>query len=43
METDLVKTEFQKLSKEIKRQFKKKNITPNDVDEAVKWAKRRSS
>lgn len=38
-----VKIEFQKLSKEIEKQFKKKNITPKDVDEAVKWARRKSS
>ncbi|MBI4152632.1 hypothetical protein HY495_02880 [Candidatus Woesearchaeota archaeon] len=38
-----VKAEFQKLSKEIEKQFKKQKITPEDVDEAVKWARRKSS
>ena len=43
MEIDLVKMEFQKLSKEIEKEFKKKNITPKDVNKAVKWARRKSS
>jgi len=38
-----VKIEFQKLSKEIEKQFKKQNIIPGEVDEAVKWARRKSS
>ncbi|MEK6941049.1 MAG: hypothetical protein AABW49_04070 [Nanoarchaeota archaeon] len=38
-----VKAEFQKLSQEIKKQFKKQKVTPEDVNEAVKWARRRSS
>ena len=38
-----VKAEFQKLSKEIEKQFKKQKVTPEDVDEAVKWTRRRSS
>ena len=38
-----VKVEFEKLSKEIEQQFKKKKITPEDVNEAVKWARRKSS
>lgn len=38
-----VKAEFQKLSQEIEKQFKKQKVTPEDVNEAVKWARRRSS
>ena len=37
-----VKAEFQKLSREIEKQFKKQKVTPEDVDEAVKWARRKS-
>ncbi len=38
-----VKAEFQKLSREIEKQFKKQKVTPEDVAEAVKWARRKSS
>lgn len=38
-----VKAEFQRLSKEIEKQFKKQKVTSEDVVEAVKWAKRKSS
>ena len=38
-----VKAEFRQLSKEIERQFKKNKVTPEDVHEAVKWARRKSS
>ncbi len=38
-----VKAEFQKLSKEIEKQFKKQKVTPDDVNGAVKWARRKSS
>lgn len=38
-----VKAGFQKLSKEIENHFKKQRITSNDVDEAVKWARRKFS
>ncbi|HLC97445.1 MAG TPA: AbrB/MazE/SpoVT family DNA-binding domain-containing protein [Candidatus Nanoarchaeia archaeon] len=38
-----VKAEFAKLSKEIEKQFKKQGVTPRDIDEAVKWARRKSS
>ncbi len=38
-----VKAEFQKLSKEIDKQFKKQKVKPEDVDEAVKWARQKSS
>lgn len=38
-----VKAEFQKLSQEIEKQFKKKKVSPDDVDGAVKWARQRSS
>ena len=38
-----VKAEFQQLSKDIEKQFKKQKVTPDDVNEAVKWARRKSS
>ena len=38
-----VKAEFQKLSQEIEKQFKKKKVSSEDVNEAMKWARRRSS
>lgn len=38
-----VKAEFQKLSKEIEKKFQKQKVTPEDVNEAVKWARRKSS
>ncbi len=38
-----VKADFHKLSQEIEKQFKKQKVSPEDVDEAVKWARRRSS
>ena len=38
-----VKAEFQKLSKEIEKQFKKQKVIPEDVEEAVKWARQKSS
>ena len=36
-----VKIEFDKLSKEIEAHFKKQKITPKDVDEAVKWTRKK--
>ncbi|MBS3095579.1 hypothetical protein J4231_02785 [Candidatus Woesearchaeota archaeon] len=36
-----LKKEFNKLSKEIRSQFKKQKITSKDVSEAVRWARRR--
>ena len=38
-----VKAEFQQLSKEIEKQFKKQKVTPDDINEAVKWARQKSS
>ncbi|MDP3733926.1 MAG: hypothetical protein Q8R37_01740 [Nanoarchaeota archaeon] len=38
-----VRIEFEKLSKEIEGQFKKHNITGKDVDEAVRWARKKLS
>ena len=38
-----VRAEFQKLSKEIEKQFKKQKVAPEDVDGAVKWARRKFS
>ena len=38
-----VKAEFHKLSKEIEKQFQKQKVTPEDVNEAVAWARRKSS
>lgn len=36
-----VKLEFEKLSKEIEAQFKKQKIEQKDVEEAVRWARKR--
>lgn len=36
-----VRMEFEKLSKEIEAQFGKKSVSPKDVSEAVKWARKR--
>ncbi|MBI2661856.1 AbrB/MazE/SpoVT family DNA-binding domain-containing protein [Candidatus Woesearchaeota archaeon] len=36
-----VKAEFETLSKEIEKQFKKQKITSDDVVEAVKWARQK--
>ena len=36
-----VKVEFSKLSKEIEAHFKKKRVTSKDIDEAVKWARKK--
>ncbi len=38
-----VKAEFEKLSKDIEKRFKEKNITQEDIKEAVKWARTKSS
>ncbi|MBS3122229.1 AbrB/MazE/SpoVT family DNA-binding domain-containing protein [Candidatus Woesearchaeota archaeon] len=38
-----VNSEFENLSSEIEKQFKKQGVSPNDVDEAVKWARQKSS
>lgn len=35
-----VKAEFEALSKEIAKHFKERGIKENDVEEAVKWAKK---
>mgnify|MGYP001577278172 CR=1 FL=1 len=35
-----VKIEFEALSKEISKQFKRDNIKKSDVDEAVKWIRK---
>jgi len=37
-----VKAEFEKLSKEVERQFKKQKVTAKDVAEAVKWKRQKS-
>lgn len=36
-----IKAEFNSLAKEVQKQFKKKKVSPKDVDEAVKWARKR--
>jgi len=36
-----VKAEFESLSKEIAKQFRERNVKENDVDEAIKWARRK--
>ena len=38
-----VKKEMSKLSEDIRKQFQKKDVTSQDVDEAVKWARRKLS
>ncbi len=38
-----VKAEFQKLSKEIEKKFKKQKVTSEDINKAVKWSRRKSS
>lgn len=38
-----VKAEFEKLSKEIEKHFKKQGTILKDVNEAVKWARQKSS
>ena len=38
-----VNVEFKRLSREIEKQFRKQTVTSEDVDEAVKWARRKSS
>ena len=35
-----VKVEFERLSKDIERQFKRQKIKRSDVIEAIKWSKR---
>tara|TARA_Y100000310_G_scaffold10979_1_gene11629 strand:- start:241 stop:504 length:264 start_codon:yes stop_codon:yes gene_type:complete len=36
-----VKAEFDSLAKEIQQQFKAKKVSSEDVNEAVKWARKR--
>ncbi len=36
-----VKAEFEKISKEIAAQFKRQKVSSRDVQEAVKWARRK--
>ncbi len=36
-----VKAEFEKLSKDIEKKFKKQNVTTEDIDEAVQWARKK--
>ncbi len=36
-----VKLDFESLSKEIEAQFKRNKVKPNDVKEAVRWARKR--
>ena len=36
-----VKAEFTSLAKEIEKQFRKGKVEKNDVNEAVKWARKR--
>ncbi len=38
-----VKVEFKSLSRDIEKHFKERNIKQKDVEEAVKWARRKSS
>ncbi len=36
-----IKAEFEKLSREMEAQFKKRKVSANDVSEAVKWARQK--
>jgi bifunctional DNA-binding transcriptional regulator/antitoxin component of YhaV-PrlF toxin-antitoxin module len=36
-----VKLEFEKLSKEIEKQFKKQKVEMKDVEKAIKWARKK--
>lgn len=36
-----IKVEFTSLAKEIEKQFRKQKVTEKDVDEAVKWARKK--
>jgi bifunctional DNA-binding transcriptional regulator/antitoxin component of YhaV-PrlF toxin-antitoxin module len=36
-----IKLEFNSLAKEVQKQFKMKNVSSKDVDEAVKWVRKR--
>ncbi len=38
-----IKAEFKKLSLEIEKQFKKEKVTSQNIEEAVKWARQKSS
>ena len=40
MDLPSVKAEFASLAKEMHKQFKSKNVSPKDVDEAVKWTRK---
>ena len=41
IEMPKVKVQFEKLSKEIREHFESNQVAPNDVDEAIKWARKR--
>ena len=36
-----VKVEFESLSREISKQFKKREVNEKDVEEAIKWTRRK--
>lgn len=36
-----IKVEFTSLAKEIERQFREQKVTKEDINEAVKWARKR--
>jgi len=38
-----LRVEFEQLAKDIEAHFKKERISPEDVHEAVKWARKKSS
>ncbi len=37
------KKKFEKIAKEVENRFKKSNVTKSDVEEAIQWARRKSS
>ena len=36
-----VRVEFEKLAKEVEKQFKKQKIEEKDIDDAIKWARKK--
>ncbi len=36
-----VKVEFEKLAKEVEKQFKKQKVEKTDIDEAIKWTRKK--
>jgi bifunctional DNA-binding transcriptional regulator/antitoxin component of YhaV-PrlF toxin-antitoxin module len=41
VEMSKIKLDFDKLAKDVQAQFKKNNVKPRDVVEAIKWARKK--